>query len=118
MNFNQREQKMIKKANEELQTVQANCTARLFDLKDIEEVVQTAKDEFASLDSIERKWLVELTTTLEYSVPVSYNWSAKTSRIDVTLNRYGTLVAIEVGRIPADMEPYGGKKWRFRIKYE
>lgn len=110
MNFNQRELNLIKKANEELQIVQANCSARLLDRKDIEETIKEAKKAFDKLDSIERKYLIKLMATCDYSVPVSYNWSAKTSRIEARLNHYGTLESIYVGRESARIEAYGGNK--------
>lgn len=108
MNFNKREVKIIEKANEELQTVQRNCNARLFNLKDIEETVREAKRAFNRLDPIERKYLIRLVAINEYTIPVSYKYPAKTSQIVATINRYGTLQEIHVSRERADKEPYGG----------
>lgn len=108
--FNQRTLNLIKKANEELEQVQANCSARLLDKSDIEDAVLRARKAFNGLDSIERKYLIKLTATCDYSVPVSYNWSAKTSRIEARLNYYGTLESIYVGRESARIEAYGGDK--------
>lgn len=116
--LNKKEQRMIDKAYEKLQEAQASCTARLFDLKDIEETIFEAKKAFDGLDPIERKYLIELVTTCEHTIPVAYNWPAKTSYIEVRLNRYGTLTSILVDRISAHKKRYGGKEWRFKSKYE
>ena len=106
--FNQREQKMIKKAYEQLQKVQASCSARLFNKKDIIQTVEEAKKAFDGLDSIERKYLIKVAAVNEYSVPVNYRWPAKSTIIEVTLNRYGTLTSIFVYRDEAPTVSYGG----------
>lgn len=108
MILNKREQKMVNKAYEQLQEVQASCSARLFNLKDIILTVEEAKKAFNKLDPVERKYLIKLIATNIYSVPVNYRWPAKSSIIDVYLNEYGTLTAIYVYRDEAPTEAYGG----------
>ena len=117
MKLNNREKRMIKKAYEQLQEVQASCSARLFNLKDIEETIKEAKKAFNRLDPIERKYIKKLVAINEYSIPISYKWSAKTSKIVASLNHYGTLTSIDVYRESAAIEGYGGSS-SIRIKYE
>ena len=117
--YNKRELNIIKKANEELKKVQANCSARLLNKSDIEDTLQVAKKAFNSLGPIERKYLIKLTAINEYSIPVSYKWSAKTSQIVVNLNKYGTITSIDVYRDSAPIEAYGGSSSiKVRCEYE
>lgn len=117
--LNKREITLIEKAWDKLQVLQADCSARLFNRKDIEETVEEAKKAFDELDPIERKWLVKLAAVNSYSVPVNYRWSAKTSVIEVSLNRYGTLASIDVYRDSAPIEAYGGSaSIAVRYQYE
>ena len=117
--FNQRELKVIEKAYEELEQVQANCSARLLCREDIEDCIKEAKKAFNKLDPIERKYLIKLVATCDYSVPVAYNWSAKTSRIDAELNHHGTLASIRISRDDARIEGHGGgKDISIKCKYE
>lgn len=109
----------MKKLENRLNEVQKRCSARLFDVKDIEETINELKQRREQLlqDRLNKKYLKRIDFYKEYAVPNKYKYRAETTCLNGYITRYGRII-INICRINASHIPYGGIIEKFTPIFE
>lgn len=109
----------MRKLENKLNEVQKKCKARLFNIRDIEEIINELKQRREELlqDKICKKYLKRIDFYKEYAVPNNYKYRAETTRISGYITKYGRIV-INIYRTDARHIPYGGLIEKFTPIFE
>jgi len=102
-------EKALREVAEKLNIVQNRCSARLFNMEDINMTINRLFFEREKLltNKLNRKYFKKLIISKYFCVSNSYTWYADTSYITASITKYGK-ITINVGRTSASKKSYGG----------